>query len=244
MTTYLFLFLLPFLEADEPVNEHIITSEVLGYDLKYWVHVPKGHDKQQLPVLFVTDGKWYMESGKILRTSQKLIDKGEVNPHIIVLVDAFDPNQPSRNRRNSQFLCNPDYVRFYKQELIPKIDAEYNTDQSRETRGMLGLSFGGLNSMYFALEAHDSFQKIGIQSPAPHPCPNIYDDFQKSPRLPLDIFLSTGTVYDKATETRRLRNILKEKGYTFEYLEVPEGHDWKNWKPMLDDILVYFYGEG
>ncbi|MEP4093675.1 alpha/beta hydrolase-fold protein [Reichenbachiella sp.] len=223
------------------VEEFIIKSKILGYQVRYWVHVPDG-TAQALPVLYLTDGKWYKDEGEMIKTSESLIKKNKVAPHILVFVDAFNPDNPSQNRRNQQFLCNPKYVKFYRNELIPEIDKKFPTDKSRATRGILGLSFGGLNSMYFALHASDVFGKVGIQSPAPHPCPDIYDDFTKADQLPVDIFLSTGTVNDKAGATRRLKAILDRKGYQLEYVEVPEGHNWRNWKPMLDDILVYFYG--
>ncbi len=208
--------------------------------MKYWVYVPDNVN-EPLPVLYMTDGDGYKKNG-IVSTSKSLVKAGEANPHIIVMVSAVDPDNPSRNRRNSQFLCNPNYVRFYKEELISEIDGRFKTITTAKGRGILGLSFGGLNAMYFAIQAHDTFHHIGIQSPAPHPCPSIYDDFRDSPKLPINIFLSTGAVNDKATATRRFKSILVEKGYEFTYLEVREGHNWRNWKPMLDDILVCFYG--
>ena len=140
------------------------------------------------------------------------------------------------------FFCNEKYLAFYKNELIPEIEEKYTTDASRSDRGILGLSFGGLNAMYFAIHGSDTFGKVGIQSPAPHPCPDIYSKFEKADKLPIEIFLSTGTVNDKERDTRRLKSILDQKGYEFKYMEVAEGHNWRNWKPLLDDILVHFYG--
>jgi enterochelin esterase-like enzyme len=224
------------------VDEHIIESTILGYNLRYWVHVPDVN-AIDLPVLFVTDGQGYKDNG-IIAISESLIKANKIRPHIIVMVSAVDPDKPSLNRRNSQFLCNPKYVEFYREELIPAIEKQYKTSKLQKDRGILGLSFGGLNAMYFALHASDIFGKIGIQSPAPHPCPDIYNDFENSEKLPVDIFLSTGTVNDKAATTRRLKKVLDGKGYSFKYMEVAEGHNWRNWKPMLDDILIYFYKKG
>ena len=96
--------------------------------------------------------------------------------------------------------------------------------------------------MYFGIHAHDVFGKIGIQSPAPHPCPEIYAEYSSRDKLAIDIFLSTGTVNDKARDTRKFKGILEDKGYDFAYHEVPEGHNWKNWAPLLDDVLLHFYG--
>ena len=226
------------------IKKHRISSEVFGYDLQYWVQLPKGYDKERsYPSLYVTDGFWYKVDQRLPAVSTQLMADDKIEDLIIIYVDAFDPDNNRNNRRNSQFLCNPQYVKFYRQELIPAVDKRYATNANRETRGMLGLSFGGLNSMYFGLHANDLFGKIGIQSPAPHPCPAIYDEYASQPVLPIDIFLSTGTVNDKAKATRRLKKILEDKGYDFAYIEVEEGHNWANWAPLLDDVLLRFYGK-
>ncbi len=224
-------------------HQQIITSEVLSYDLRYWVHVPDGYEQKELPVLYVTDGKWYREGGRLLQTSVQLIESGQVKPHIIVLVDAFDPHQESKNRRNSQFLCNPQYLKFYREELIPKIEEDFKVAPGKENRAILGLSFGGLNSMYFTAHGGDFFGKVGIQSPAPHPCPEVYDAIDLAKELPGQIYLSTGTVNDKARESRRLKAILEKKDLELSYMEVAEGHNWRNWRPLLDDVLLFFYAE-
>jgi enterochelin esterase-like enzyme len=26
-----------------------------------------------------------------------------------------------------------------------------------------------------------------------------------------------------------------------EYIEVREGHNWNNWRPLIDDVLKFFY---
>ena len=222
------------------VDERIIESKHLGYNVRYWVYIPK-KVTETMPVLYVTDGKGYKANG-LIKVSEKLLRGDKVIPHVIVMVDTIDPDDPSVDHRNSQFLCNADYLNFYKEELIPRVEKEYNINTTRDQRGILGLSFGGLNAMYFALHGSDVFGKIGIQSPAPHPCPTIYTDIKNSPKLPVDIFLSTGIISDKEYETRKIKRILDSKGYDFKYIEVREGHNWANWAPLFDDILLYFYG--
>ena len=105
-----------------------------------------------------------------------------------------------------------------------------------------GLSFGGLNAAYFGAKASDTFRMLGIQSPALHPVPQIHNLYKEQNKLPLKIFLSTGTVNDTEGHARSLKKTLESKGYAFEYIEVPQGHNWKNWKPLIDDALIYFFG--
>ena len=55
------------------------------------------------------------------------------------------------------------------------------------------------------------------------------------------MFLSTGKPNDNTTANRRFRNILQDKGYDLKYMEVRKGHNWDNWRPLIDDVLLYFY---
>ena len=118
-----------------------------------------------------------------------LIADGRIDPVIAVFVDARDPNDSSVNRRNSQFLCNQDYLSFYEQELIPSIESTYPVGGTREHRGILGLSFGGTNAACFGILGHETFSVIGMHSPANHPVRELLPAYEESPRLPLRMFL-------------------------------------------------------
>ena len=223
-------------------DNQIITSDVLGYDLQYRVYLPSGHlAMQDLPTIYVTDGQWYIDSGEMPALLDRMIESNEIEPVIAVFVDNRDPHNLSNNRRSSQFRCNTEYVSFYSDELIPYIDSAYNTEADRTERVILGLSFGGLNSVCFGIQGHDSFEGIAMQSPAMRPVPSVFSSYEDSTKLPIKIFLSSGTFGDNEESTRRLKRILQSKGYEMKYLEVPFEHNWKNWKPLLDDVLVYFF---
>ena len=157
-------------------------------------------------------------------------------------MDNRDPHRLSVNRRNQQFFCNLRYISFVTDELVPEIDARYRTRATREGRVILGLSFGGLNSACFGLYAYDSIGGIAMQSPATHPVPDLIPDYERNPTRPIKVFLSTGTDNDNATTSRRFKKVLEEKGYELSYIEVPFGHTWRNWGPLIDDVLVYFFG--
>jgi len=231
--------------ADESrlTRDTLIKSESLGYTLQYRVYEPAGlSDLSDIPVLYVADGQWYIRDGRMRQVLDDLIESGEIEPVLVVFVDNRNPINLNENRRNRQFFCNPAYLAFYEKELIPTIDSTYATHADRTARGILGLSFGGLNSACFGLHGHQTFQDIAMQSPATHPVPDLHDQWRASERLPLRIFLSSGTRRDNEEKTRQLRDILEEKEYAMEYIEVPHEHTWANWRPLIDDVLVYFYG--
>lgn len=248
--TVLLLFVLSFVPASlvsedslgQLTDNRILTSEVLGYDLQYRVWAPSVVEEgAELPVIYLTDGQWYLEPGGFAKVLNELLGKGKIDPVIAVFVDNRDPHDLENNRRNSQFFCNARYIEFFEKELVPTIDRDWPASPRREDRAILGLSFGGLNSACFGLHAHETFGGIAMQSPALHPVPSIHEAWSSSDRLPVRVFLSSGTKGDNEASTRRLQNILKRKGYDMLYLEVPFGHDWKNWRPLLDDVLLFFF---
>lgn len=232
----------------DSLNDHtltenlIIKSEILGYNLQYRVYLPKVDKLSSLPVLYLTDGQWYEGEGDMSAILDELIATKKIRPLLVVLIDNRNPNNLKENRRNSQFLCNEEYVKFIASELVPLIDANYPTEMNRTSRAMMGLSFGGLNAAFVGLNASETFGMIGMQSPALHPCPDIYTRYETTDRLPLKIFMSTGSSNDTETGTRKLKKILEAKQYPMKYMEVNEGHNWRNWKPLLDDVLIYFFG--
>lgn len=225
------------------VTEDIrISSDVLGYDLQYRVYLPEAYDTaRNYPVIFLTDGQYYLTLGRMPQVLNKLIGNGSIKPVIAVFVDSRDPDKLESNRRNTQFFCNPDYLKFYVDELIPAVEKNYAVVKSREGRTVMGVSFGGTNAACFGLMGYEAFSGIAMQSPANHPLPNLLPAYEKLPALPLKIFLSTGKPDDNTRANRKFRDVLKDKGYNMKYIEVRRGHNWKNWRSLIDDILLYFY---
>jgi len=219
-----------------------IASDALGYDLQYRVYLPAGYATlEDLAVLYVTDGPGYIQQGHMPGVLDRLIDARRIDPVITVFVDARDPDDPGINRRNQQFFCNADYLRFFSDELIPAIEHAYPAATKRTRRTILGVSFGGLNAACFGLMGHETFSGIAMNSPANHPVPELLSVYQKTPTLPLNFFLSTGEPNDNTRANRKFRTVLRDKGYSLKYKEVPQGHNWRNWRPLIDDVLLYFY---
>ncbi len=220
-----------------------ISSETLGYDLQYRVYVPeRSGSATDLAVLYVTDGPGYISRGRMPNVLDRLIGSGKIDPVLAVFVDARDPDDLKNNRRNSQFLCSRDYLDFYENELIPSIEQAYPVGRSRDHRGILGLSFGGTNAACFGLLGHETFSAVGMHSPANHPVKELLPAYEEMPLLPLRMFLSTGAPNDNTRANRKFRTVLREKGYPMKYIETREGHNWDNWRPLIDDVLLYFYG--
>ncbi len=219
-----------------------ISSAQLGYDLQYRVYTPPGvEDLSNLPTLYLTDGQNYLRGGAMRRVLDQEIAAGRVKPLIAVFVDPRDPDYLKNNRRNSQFFCNLNYIKFYVGELVPHITSQYPVSYSAKDRAIMGLSFGGLNAACFGLIAPATFGNIGMQSPAIHPVPKLRWLYETEEVRPIRIFFSLGKINDNTEVGRDFKRILEERGYEMLYKEVNASHDWRNWKPLLDDALQYFF---
>lgn len=222
-----------------------IESKVLGYALQYRVYVPDAPAGEALPTLYVTDGAWYLDQGHMQDLLDEMIAAGRIQPLIAVFVDARDPDHLRTNRRNDQLTCEQDYARFFAAELVPTIDAAHATRRDPGSRTILGLSFGGLNAACFGLWLPHVFANLAMQSPASGAMLRIVgDQYRAEARLPLRIFLSIGTRNDNTEAGRAFHRILQDKGYPVTFREVPYGHHWSNWGPLLPDVLDTFFGAG
>jgi enterochelin esterase-like enzyme len=219
-----------------------LESKVLGYAVQYRVYVPDRLPEGRLPTLYVTDGAWYLEQGGMKARLDALVGEGRIRPLVAVFVDSRDPDDLSVNRRNEQLICKTDYARFFASELVPAVEARLPTGGGAGERTILGLSFGALNAACFGLAIPQVFGNLALQSPASDRHLRIVADrYRAEERQPLRIFLSVGKRNDNGREVRRFRGILEEKGYAVTFREVPFGHDWRNWGPLLDDVLETFF---
>jgi len=223
-------------------DNHRISSKYLKYDLQYRVYLPKNYAKlTDLSVIYLTDGQSYIESGEFHLVLDKLIEENKIEPIMAVFIDPRDPDNLSINRRNYEFFCNEKYIEFVNLELIKTIEQQYKVTTDPQNRVMMGLSFGGLNAACFGLLSHHTFRNLVMQSPAMHPIPNINQIYQNSPPPPLNVYLSTGTINDGEKKTQRFKRMLKSTGHQVKFKSTKQGHNWRNWKPMLDNILLYFF---
>ncbi|HMM12078.1 MAG TPA: alpha/beta hydrolase-fold protein [Bacteroidales bacterium] len=221
----------------------LITSSAqnLGYQVRYRVYTPHNYaNLTKLPVVYVTDGHEYADDrlGAMLIVLDNLIHQNKIRPVMAVFIDPRDP-ATGNNRRMNEYRANIRFANFVADELVPAIDQAYKTDTAANQRAILGTSLGGWNSAFFGMMRYDRFRLIGIHSPAFDNA--IIQQLGNSPRLPLKIYMSTGTIFDTQVQARSMKAVLDEKGYPLRYTEVNQGHSWGNWRALIDEPLEYFF---
>lgn len=222
-----------------------VASVHLNERVFFRVYTPFGYEKlSDLPVIYVTDGHEYADEkmGAMINVLDNLISPKRIYPVIAVFVDPRSGLDNSKNMRMKLYSINKKFADFFADEMIPLIDSKYKTDKKASARAILGTSLGGINSAYFGFYLHTKFNLIAINSPAFWFKSEILDMFTHSSKLPLKIFMSTGTINDAEKFSRQMKKICDGKGYEIKYIEVPEGHSWGNWQALIDDMLVYFWG--
>lgn len=225
-------------------NQRIFSTQ-LGYELQYRIYRPaETSADDRLPTLYVTDGQSYLEQGGFKAVLDTAISAGAINPVLVVFLDSRNPDNLQENRRNSQFMCNTKFAEFFAGELIPAISREQPVSLLREDRVSLGVSFGGLNSACFGLMLSSFFSGIAMQSPASGDHLEVVRDlYQEREALPLKIFLSVGSRNDNTGAVKRFKRTLERKGYDLTFIKVTGEHNWKNWTPLLDDVLLTFFSK-
>lgn len=230
--------------AESSLSDNLrIESKQLGYALQYRVYLPAPIENlENLPVIYITDGQWYLDRGDMQRVLDKEIETGSIQAVAAVFVDSRNPDKLRKNRRTSEFMCNQRYALFFANELIPAIESNYPVSHLPSDRAILGVSFGGLNAACFGLMLPHVFSNIAMQSPASNEHVKVLSEqYSARQKLPLKIFFSTGTRKDNIISSRGFHEVLEQKGYDVTYIEVAQSHDWNNWKPLLDDVLLTFF---
>lgn len=219
-------------------------SEALGYAVNYSVYIPAGYaNLQNLNSMYVLDGQEYGhdDMGRMVIVLDNLIAQKQIAPVVVIFIDPRDPNRPSNNRREAEYIENPAFAQFVAEELVQNIDRVFKTAPSAEHRAILGTSLGGLASAYIAVNYPDVFHNIAIQSPAFWVSSDLYDLYRTSAELDLLMIITNGRPEWDADDVDDFTTILDEKGIDYQYIQVNEGHSWGNWSALLDDILIYFW---
>jgi glucan 1,4-alpha-glucosidase len=223
------------LENFNPTLETVeIDSKVYGDVRKVYVYRPalSGTENIPLPVLYFQDGSEYFKRARAAQTMMNLENKGKVKPFIMVFLDPKD--------RNKEYWASDDYAKFVATEVVPAIDAKYNTVKNREGRAILGASLGGITSVWVGLKYPEIFARIGGQSSSFW----VDDERVVKELAKLDardtkfrFYFDDGTL-EGVEDTRRVNVLLRGKGFPVVYVEGATGHNWTSWRDRLADAFV------
>jgi enterochelin esterase-like enzyme len=251
-------------------------SKTTGEWRRALVYTPPGYDEHlttRYPVLILQHGSGEDETGwtrqgRAQFIVDNLIATGKARPMIVVMdrgyalrpgapVPVGGPNSWLQNLR----LAFTSFEDVVIHDLIPMIDASYRTIPDREHRAMAGLSMGGMQTLFIALQHLDSFAYIGsFSGPI---VANLHVGDLTAFRIqaqPFDAKTAYGGAFsDPSTFNKRVKLLwlgvgtaesdqfrtgiggaveaLRKAGVHLEYFESSgTAHEWQTWRRDLNDF--------
>jgi len=229
------------------------------------IYTPPGYEtsNNKYPVLYLLHGMGGDEEAWIAlgRTSQildNLIAQGKVKPMIVIMPNG-NVSQEAAPGESSKGFYKPSFempntmdgkMEETFMDIIKFVESSYRVQNNKESRAVAGLSMGGFHSLHISRYYPDTFDYIGLFSPAILPdkkvSSKVYDNFdltlekQKSNGYKL-YWIGIGKtdfLYNQVKEYRAKLDSLK---MPYEYRESEGGHTWVNWRIYLSEFAPQLF---
>jgi len=246
-------------------------SKILGNRRDVLVWLPRGYSRfsrKRHPVLYLQDGQNVFDAATsfagvewgVDETAQRLIRQNLIEPLIIVAIanigeDRIHEYAPTpgvidasakRKKRSKGWARK--YGRFLIEELKPYIDKQYRTKPEAEFTGLGGSSLGALLTLSLGLWFPNVFTRLIAMSPSvwwdDQAIVKMVNDLDR--KLPLKIWLDTGTKEPGWERARTLCAALIEKGWhpfdDLHYHEIEWGdHSEGAWAMRVEPALRFLF---
>lgn len=230
------------------LHHHFYKSAAIGDERDFYVYTPPGYDAHadtKYPVLYLLHGfgqmsRSWTEVGFANRILDHLIDGGKAVPMIVVMPTAYGGSEIlGHNAYWNDAIRNHNFDKFKNSlfdEVIPRVEREYNVKPGRDARAIAGLSMGGAESLLIGLNNLDEFAWVGSFSSG-----GLRENFdQEFPRLNAStnanlhlLWVACGTDDGLFGINRKFNKWLSSQGITHTDMETPGNHTWMVWRRNL-----------
>lgn len=231
------------------VEKTTFHSRTLGNDRDVWIYTP--HDfrggAETYPLVVVLDGGAYTTLVPVPTILDNLIAQRRIPPVVAVLVNT------AAGQRDKEESCMTSFGDLLANEIVPSMRERYGTTTNPQLTVIGGSSRGALASSCAAFQHPEVFGKVLSQSgsywwnPDANPGTEfLTGQFARSPKLPLQFYIEAGEMeIDMQLATnRRLRDVLKAKGYAVDYREFNGNHTYLAWRGTFADGVISLLGRG
>jgi enterochelin esterase-like enzyme len=243
------------------VHRHFYRSGVVGDDRDYFVYTPPRYDpraRRTYPVLYLLHGysdeaSMWVVVGRANVILDNLIAQGKATPMLVVMPLGYGapeivaPTAVAPSVFRDEALRRRHYEKFRDallQEVIPAVERDYRVAGNRNSRAIAGLSMGGAETLFVALNNMDRFAWIGAFSSG-----GLGESFEKQfPALDARansqlrlLWVSCGKDDFLIEPNRKLRDWLQSKGIEFKWLETEGAHTWQVWRRNLAEFAQLLF---
>lgn len=209
-----------------------------NYNLR--IYLPPGYNpSKHYPAVYFQDGSEYISLGSADNVLDNITNEQRINKVIAVFVTPTNRNEEYAGSLRNQ------YAAFFAQELVPFVDSNYSSIKDPHMRLVMGDSYGGNISALISYYYPEVFGNCGLHSGAFQNYNYEVDSlYFSSPKKDIKFSSVWGTYEPLWQNMRMFRDSLIAKGYDFQWLELPEGHSWGQWRANIDRIVEYIYPYG
>ncbi len=237
-------------------REEKFKSRTLNDEYPLSIYTPAGYEKEHRKcwLMIAFDGGFQMMDV----TLDNLLAAGKIPPIVVVGVR----NIKSLPRKQA-LDCSDEFAKFLADELVPWARKTYGVYDDSSHTIIGGSSLGGKMATYCGLKYSGIFGKVLSQSgsfltAAKQESPTAVWNgeppgmltalFLENPRLPLEFYIEVGRyettlAFSPLLETRRLRDVLRGKGYRVTYSEYDGGHNEVCWRGSFADAVMALASE-
>ena len=246
------------------ITRHTFHSAVANDDRDFFVYTPPGYEARRsrpYPVIYLLHGlgddaeRWLNFGGANI-IMDNLIAQGKAVPAIVVTPLGYGVNNGPAGAMGAENITG--YTKILLTEIMPVVDRAYNVSRNREERAIAGLSMGGAETLYTALNNLDRFAWIGSFSGAfvmwpgaTNPAdagagrgrgavrrvdPAVFDktfpslDAKANSQIKM-LWITVGTADSLLGVNRQFKDWLKQKNVRFTEEEAADvGHVWPFWR--------------
>lgn len=152
------------------VTKFTYHSDVAGDERNFYVYTPAGYDpkrKEAYPVLYLLhglgdDAQSWLTQGNANVVLDNLIAQGKAKP--MIMVNPLGYGHAGGGQGAPDMLVH--FADTLLNEVMPRVEKEFNVAKDRDHRAIAGLSMGGAESTFVGLNHLDKFAYIGSFSGA------------------------------------------------------------------------------
>ncbi|MEJ2161941.1 MAG: alpha/beta hydrolase-fold protein [Robiginitalea sp.] len=225
------------------------------------VYTPPGYEESNdsYPVLYLLHGaggdeEAWSDLGRATQILDNLIAAGKAEPMIMVMpngnaVQHAAPGKASTGFVQPSFMVTGMMMGDYEasfMDVIGFVESNYRVKANKAHRAIAGLSMGGYHSLHISRYYPDTFDYMGLFSPAVMPRGNedapIYLDMDGTLKTQMEngyqlYWIAIGKEDFLFGEVTDYRNRLDRLGMPYEYAETEGGHVWSNWREYLSVFM-------
>lgn len=247
------------------VSHRWYDSPGLKMQRRITIYTPPGYEsgRSGYPVLYLLHGMGgdedaWITLGRATHILDNLIAQGKAKPMIVVMcngnvVQEAAPGESSLGFYKPSFEL-PHTMDGVFEETFPDIlqfvEKNFRVKATKAQRAVAGLSMGGFHAMNLSRYWPNTFDWVGLFSPAIQPEPDrtskVFNQVDQALQVQRDngcrlYWIGIGKTDFLYREVADYRRKLDALGLKYTYLESEGGHNWANWRLYLTQFLPLLF---